>query len=48
MHNSIINFDCIGRVIVANMADKLGILNVEEWIEEHQSSFVPPVCNKLM
>ena len=30
------------------MADKLGILNVDQWIEENKDSFVPPVCNKLM
>ena len=30
------------------MADKLGIINVDEWIEENESSFLPPVCNKLM
>lgn len=31
-----------------NMADKLGILNVDQWVEENKDSFVPPVCNKLM
>jgi hypothetical protein len=30
------------------MADRLGILNVDQWIEENKDSFEPPVCNKLM
>lgn len=30
------------------MVDKLGIINVDQWIEENKDSFVPPVCNKLM
>jgi len=24
------------------------IINIDQWIEENKSSFVPPVCNKLM
>jgi len=24
------------------------LINIDDWIEEHQSSFLPPVCNKLM
>ena len=34
--------------LIAAMADRLGILNVDQWIEENKDSFVPPVCNKLM
>jgi 3-hydroxyanthranilate 3,4-dioxygenase len=26
----------------------LEIINIDQWIEENKSSFVPPVCNKLM
>ncbi|XP_064402555.1 3-hydroxyanthranilate 3,4-dioxygenase-like [Halichondria panicea] len=30
------------------MASGLEIINIEQWIGENMSSFLPPVCNKLM
>lgn len=30
------------------MADKLKVINTATWLQQNESSFAPPVCNKLM
>lgn len=35
-------------VLCVAMAGELDIIDIGRWIEENKSSFVPPVCNKLM